>query len=185
MEPLSKATEWLLDGVATFILFYLLDLLRGYLQSGGALPFSLAFAPQSDIFSLAILAVSVALVFGRFYPSGMNSRKVGELSKELHEQFQEVWELFYPWPFYDKELGMIQPKPPVFKNRSEYLYFAKHILRISILTQAMGHGGMVDPSMRKAVEKDVRKLAVPLAKSRRRYRLSLGERLSDLLGSFP
>lgn len=178
---MSKTTDWFLDGIATFVLFYLLDLLKGYLLAGGSLPFTLAFIPQLDVFSVIILIISAILAFGRFYTPGNNSRKISRLTQDLHEQFPNLYELLFP-P-YSLEYK-IKPDPPIFRNRSEYLSFATHMRNFAFL-EGQTRGGMFNKQIGRAVREDVLRLVVPLTKSRRRYKLSLGEKVSDMFGFFP
>ena len=180
---MDRATEWLLDGVATFVLWYFLDLLKGYLQSVGSLPFRLTFIPQLDIFSLAILAVAALLAFGRFYSPGEDTKRLGQTSEDLKAQFPGVSLFLNPW--------LEHPEWPwdgyrTFRNRSEYLRMATALLQKADLESGViADFRTRDSRVTRATRNDILRLATPLLKARRRYRLSLGEKVSDLLGFFP
>lgn len=156
--------------------------------------------PTLDLPTVLSIASFVIAVAGLAYISGKD-RKLGKMSQVVavssplptqdnphpptlsvevvfsHPNLRDLREQFPTVYFH------LRDYPSEFLSRSAYLQWAK-LLDGEIRIQSLTIGGR-DRRIQSQVKKDIRKLAVPIVKARRKYRLNLRERLLDLLGFFP
>lgn len=186
MEPLDKYSRWVLEGIAAILLWRIINPILDYAQlalTSQSLPSfpEIPLIPTLDTLTILSLIIAAGLVlFGRYYSTRPTPQRIQELNRQLKEQYPEIF-MFLDGPF-DVET-MTKPGPTFFPDQGRYLWFANLLKQKAGLESQMW--GTSGSRAQKASQEAILRLAVPIVKSRRQYRLNLSEKVSDLLGSFP
>ncbi|QQG48552.1 MAG: hypothetical protein HY247_07365 [archaeon] len=193
---MDKKLQWFVELLATIVLWRIIDPLLSYLWSVvTSVPFGgFGLIPTLDWLSAISLAASILTTlasiasFSRWQdrrkanrtPTDVTQAFVRTLSPDLevsNENMARMKALRQQFPMVHMD---ILNYPQEFLSRSQYHEW-DNLMKQRIRIEALSHGR--DARVEREVTKEVRHLVDPIMKSRRKYRLSIGERLSDSLGS--
>jgi hypothetical protein len=186
LRPLDKYSRWVLEGIAAIVLWRIINPILDYLQlalTSQTLPTfpEVPLVPTLDVITILSLIIAAGLVlFGRYYSTRPTPQRIQELNRQLKEQHPGIF-MFLDGPFDLKTMTKFDPM--FFPDRGKYLWFADLLKQKAWLDSQMW--GINGSRAQKASQEAILRLAVPIVKSRRQYRLSLSEKVSDLFGSFP